>query len=106
MGKNEKKRLSADRVRALPIGTEVEWHGINRYGEDVFILCRIIESKCMKYGKTGRLLEWKTHNGRYTRIIYDIPGKWFTLHEPEKPKEPDPYRMMMLGIANSAQLCG
>ena len=96
----KENRLYADQIRSLPVGTEVVWHGFDRFHKPVTMNCRVI------MGVKHKLLEWNTRNGRYTAKISDVGKRYFTLPERKEPPKPDAYRMMMLGITNSAQIGG
>ena len=69
------RKLSAEEVKKLPVGTQVVIHKQDRHGEHVFQECKIIQ-----YGKTKRLRYWDDWNGEsYTYQIRDAENQAYTL---------------------------
>ncbi len=68
-----KKKLTAEQVRALPVGTRVVLHGQDRFGTPTQLQCTVIQS-----GKRKVLSYLDESFLTATRAIKDYPNKCYT----------------------------
>lgn len=73
MIKNEKDKLTAAQVRALPVGTRVDLHGYDRYGIPQWLECTVAQS-----GKKKVLTYREVDGTRAVKAIKDYPNKYYT----------------------------
>lgn len=69
-------KLTAADVRKLPVGTQVTWHGRDKYGIHTMLDCTVVQSgkkKALAYTGFNYLTE--------TKPIRDLPNRYFTIKE-------------------------
>ncbi len=63
------KKLTADEVKKLPVGTEILLHGRDRHGEATQLECTVTQS-----GKKKILSYWDINGCRETKPIRQLDG--------------------------------
>ncbi|MBQ1514569.1 MAG: hypothetical protein IIZ51_01825 [Lachnospiraceae bacterium] len=54
MWKNNQKKLTAEKVKGLPVGTEVTLHGRDRHGYSTELMCEVVQEA----GKRAKQLRY------------------------------------------------